>query len=183
MADYFTNFSVEIPLKDATQQRYALDRAAKAAGHFWRENEQPASAEIPDEFVELLEDWSFEVDPDGDFGIWLHSDSGGIEAACVFIKHLLAKFNSTGRVEFEWSHDCSKPRVDAYGGGAAIITAEKIATMTTSEWLRQQAASESISINNNQQNNNHGKEIQSGDVFPRKGNEEYCEIQRSAESR
>jgi hypothetical protein len=142
MADYFTNFSVTVVLKDATEQRYALDLAAKAAGHFWPESEQPSSAGIPDEFADVLEDWSFEVDADGESGIWLHSDSGGIDAACAFIKHLLQKFNSKRRVEFEWSHDCSKPRVDAYGGGAAVITAEKIATMSTSEWLRQQAASD-----------------------------------------
>ena len=142
MADYFTNFSVTVALKDATEQQYALDLAAKGAGHFWPEGEQPSSDGIPDEFVELLEDWSFEVDPDGESGIWLHSDSGGIDAACAFIKHLLGKFNSKGRVEFQWSDDCSQPRVDAYGGGAAVITAEKIATMSTSEWLRQQAASD-----------------------------------------
>jgi hypothetical protein len=151
MANYYTNFSVVVALKDATEQRYALDLAAKAVGHFWCESDQPPSTEIPDDFADLLEDWSFEVDPDGDSGIWLHSDSGGIDAACAYIKHLLKKFNSQSRVEFEWSHDCSKPRVNAYGGGAAVITAEKIATMSTSEWLRQQAASDQdLKINETQ---------------------------------
>jgi len=42
-------------------------------------------------------------------------------------------------VEFEWSNDCSKPRVDAYGGGAVIITARKIKSMSTTEWLRRHA--------------------------------------------
>jgi hypothetical protein len=48
----------------------------------------------------------------------------------------LEKFNPDGCVTFEWSHDCTKPRIDAYGGGAAIITARKIKTMSTSEWIR-----------------------------------------------
>jgi hypothetical protein len=43
-------------------------------------------------------------------------------------------------VTFEWSHDCSKPRVDAYGGGAAFITAKEIKTMSTSAWLNEQIA-------------------------------------------
>jgi len=43
-------------------------------------------------------------------------------------------------VTFEWSHDCSKPRVDAYGGGAAVITAQEIKTMSTAAWLNQQIA-------------------------------------------
>jgi hypothetical protein len=62
-----------------------------------------------------------------------------MDALCAFIQHLLQKFDPRGRVEFEWSHDCSKPRVDAYGGGAAIITAKRIKSMSTCEWLRKHA--------------------------------------------
>jgi hypothetical protein len=53
---------------------------------------------------------------------------------------LLQKFDPEGQVAFEWSEDCSKPRIDAFGGGAAFITAKEIKTMTTADWLRQQAA-------------------------------------------
>ena len=73
-------------------------------------------------------------------GIWLHSADGGIDAACVFIQHLLQKYNPQGRVEFEWSNDCSKPRLDAFGGGAAIVTASEIKSISTSEWLHLNAA-------------------------------------------
>ena len=38
----------------------------------------------------------------------------------------------------EWSNDCSKPRVDAFGGGAAFITARKIKSINTGEWLHRQ---------------------------------------------
>ena len=61
--------------------------------------------------------------------------NGGMDAVCAFIQHLLQKFDSQDRVTFEWSHDCSKPRTDAYGGGAAIVTAKEIKTMSTSQWL------------------------------------------------
>jgi hypothetical protein len=53
---------------------------------------------------------------------------------------LLQTFDPGGRVTFEWSHDCSKPRVDAYGGGAAIVTANEIKTMNTGQWLQEHAA-------------------------------------------
>jgi len=138
MANYYTNFSLVITLKDTAEQQYALELASKAARHFWDEGEQPSPTDVPEEFVNLLEDWSFHVEPDNDTGIWVHSDSGGIDAACAFIQHLLKKFNLEKRLSFEWSNDCSQPRVDAYGGGAAIITAEKILTMSTSQWLEQQ---------------------------------------------
>jgi hypothetical protein len=63
-----------------------------------------------------------------------------MDALCAFIQHLLQKFDPRGRVEFEWSHDCSKPRVDAYGGGAAIITAKTIRMMSTCQWLHDHRA-------------------------------------------
>jgi len=65
---------------------------------------------------------------------------GGVDAVCLFIQHLLQKFDPQGRVSLEWSHDCSKPRVDAYGGGAAFITATEIKTMSTAAWLKAQIA-------------------------------------------
>jgi hypothetical protein len=51
----------------------------------------------------------------------------------------LQKFAFAGGAAFEWSHDCSKPRTDAYGGGAAFVTANEIETFTTSEWLQKMA--------------------------------------------
>ena len=73
-------------------------------------------------------------------GLWLHSQNGGVDSACAFLQHLLQKFDLPDPVTFEWSHDCSKPRTDAYGGGAAIVTAQEIKTMSTSRWLEEQTA-------------------------------------------
>jgi hypothetical protein len=65
---------------------------------------------------------------------------GGVDAVCAFIQHLLQEFDQKGYVTFEWSHDCSKPRVDAYGGGAAFITAKEIKSVSTAAWLNEQIA-------------------------------------------
>jgi len=65
-------------------------------------------------------------------------ETDGIDAVCAFIQHLLQRFQLTYRVSFEWSHDCSKPRTDAFGGGAAVISAKEIKTLTTSGWLQEQ---------------------------------------------
>jgi len=132
MADYFTNFSFILPLADDAQKEYALNLAHIASQH--RFAEEPLPADFPTALVDVLEDWQFELEADDD-GLWLHSESGGIDAVCAFVQHLLEKFNPSGRITFEWSHDCSKPRVDAYGGGVAIITATEIKTMNTADWL------------------------------------------------
>jgi hypothetical protein len=140
MADYFTNFSLVISLANETEQAYALDLAHKAS--LVQQGESVADA-FPKALVDAIEDWHFETDADNSgtqSGLWLHSMYGGVDAVCLFIQHLLQKFDPQGKVSFEWSHDCSKPRVDAYGGGAALITAQEIKTMSTAAWLNQQIA-------------------------------------------
>ena len=140
MADYFTKFSVVLPLPNEAAQRYALDLDANAR-RVAQGDEKPDN--FPPSLEEVIEDWQFETDTessDGKWGLWLHSDYGGIDAVCAFVQHLLQKFDPKGRVGLEWSNDCSKPRLDAFGGGAAFITAKEIKTMNTSDWLRHQAA-------------------------------------------
>lgn len=140
MADYFTNLSVIVDLPNQAAQDYALDLANKI-GRLQQGDEPPD--DFPASLKDFIEIWSFETvanNRDGKWGVWLNSTEGGVDAACAFIQHLLQKFVPKGRVEFEWSNDCSQPRVDAYGGGAAIITAKKIKSMSTTEWLRKNAA-------------------------------------------
>jgi hypothetical protein len=139
MADYYTNFSLVIKLPSDAAQEYALELHHQATqGN--QGDELPK--DFPKELEPVLEDWQFETeadDPAGNHGLWLHSIYGGIDAVCAFVQHLLQKFDAEGRVTFEWSHDCSKPRTDAYGGGAAIVTAKEIKTMNTAQWLAENA--------------------------------------------
>ncbi len=140
MADYFTHFSLIVPLPDEAAQTQALTLAEQAAA-VQSGDEMPA--DFPASLAEVTEDWVFETVPEssaGKWGLWLHTSSGGIDAVCTFIQHLLQTFDPAGCVELEWWHDCSKPRTDAYGGGAAIITARKIKTMSTGQWLSRHTA-------------------------------------------
>ena len=140
MADYFTNFSMVLNLANESEQAYALDLAHKAS---LAKQGDPLPDDFPKALVDMIEDWQFETDADNSatkHGLWLHSMNGGVDAVCAFIQHLLQKFDPKSPVTFEWSHDCSKPRVDAYGGGAAFITAQAIKTMSTAAWLNEQIA-------------------------------------------
>ena len=131
MADYYTNFSVVLPLTKQ-QQAYAYEIAKQVEEH----HTQELPTDFPKALNDELENWAFETEIT-EQGLWLHSQSGGQDAACVFIQHLLQKFKFAEGVMFEWSHDCSKPRTDAFGGGAAFVTTDQIKTFTTSEWLQQ----------------------------------------------
>lgn len=136
MADYFTNFSLLVPLPTEAAQKYALDLAQQAARI--QQGDESAGG-FP--LREVVEDWQFETDADSSaksWGLWLHSDYGGIDAVCAFIQHLLQRFAPGAHVTLEWSNGCSKPRVDAFGGGAALITARNIKTINTAEWLHRE---------------------------------------------
>jgi len=135
MADYFTNFSFMVVLADTAQRDYALNLFLQMSAIRQGEDIPP---DFPARLIEACEDCSFDADADGPNAVWLHSSSGGVDGVCAFVQHLVQKFN-LNPVSFEWSHDCSKPRTDAYGGGAAYITARDIKTLSTAEWLRQQA--------------------------------------------
>jgi hypothetical protein len=140
MADYFTHFSLILRLPDVAAQTYALELHRQGVD-LWQGEDVPA--EFPAELIEHHEDWCFHVEAEvieEQPGLWLHSNDGGIDAVCAFLQHLLRRFNLPETVTFEWSHDCSKPRVDAYGGGAAVITAHAINTMSTGQWLQKQLA-------------------------------------------
>jgi hypothetical protein len=139
MADYFTNFSLVFNLPNAKAQEYALEIHHQASQGCQGDELPP---DFPKELEGALEDWQFDVEADspaGAHGLWLHSMNGGVDAVCAFIQHLLQKFDPDGKVTFEWSHDCSKPRTDAYGGGAAIVTAQEIKTINTAQWLAENA--------------------------------------------
>ena len=138
MADYYTKFSVVVPLPDAAAQAYALELADQAERIRF---DDEVIAGFPAALQDVAEDWRFDTHPESgdEHGLWLDTCSGGIDAACAYIQHLLRKYNRTGRVTFEWANDCSKSRTDAYGGGAAIITARRIKTMNTSDWLSKHA--------------------------------------------
>ena len=135
MADYYTNFSVVLPLTKE-QQEYALNLVKQVEAYL--HNNQQLPADFPESLRDEVENWPFEVAPVKD-GIWLHSQYGGQEVACEYIQHLLQKFEFAPAVAFEWSHDCTRPHVDAFGGGAAFITSSEIETFSTSEWLRKMA--------------------------------------------
>ena len=142
MADYFTNFCLILPLPNEAAQKEALDLAEQAYNA--QVDDEALSEDFPEVLREVIEDWHFEAVAERSsnrWGLWLHSNDGGIDAACAFIQYILGRFDPEGHVCVEWANDCSKPRTDAYGGGAALITSAEIKIITTREWLDQQIAS------------------------------------------
>jgi hypothetical protein len=76
---------------------------------------------------------------DADHILWIHDDvSGDVEQVIGFVLRLAQEFDLNGLWGFDFANSCSRPRVDAFGGGAHVIDLGRRKSMgwiSTQEWL------------------------------------------------
>lgn len=141
MANYFTNFSFIVPLTNAEQQTQALELFRQMSAI---QQGEEAPEDFPANLKEFADDCVFEVEAGTEpNSLWIHSDCGGVDSVCEFVHYIIKQFKLEP-VAFEWSFDCTKPRTDAYGGGAAYITSTEIKSITTFDWIREQTESKHL---------------------------------------
>lgn len=128
MADYFTHFSCLIDVGTSANAIHAIEI-----------------------FVQLRDEDDLTDDPRfGGFDLsrqdgpessvlWIHDDdSGDVESVIAFVLRLAAELDLTGLWGFEYALTCSRPRLDAFGGGAHVIDLGARTTIgwtNTNEWL------------------------------------------------
>lgn len=132
MANYCTHFSCLLGVGTA-------DNATKALALYESLGEQMDAEEEGDIGFQL------EVQPESDgVWLWIHDDiDGDTNHVIAYVQHLAEELELTGLWGFKWVRTCSRPRIDAFGGGACVIdlaSGEVIASITTGEWLAQQLA-------------------------------------------
>ena len=140
MANYYTLFSEVI--EDLTPEEEAWltkvltidpDKMDEAQFDDWTQN--GFDGICPDTCPDCWPSFSWSIS-DKDRELWVYAeDCGDLENVFSVIQRFLQKFRPQAHWTIQWSESCSKPRVDAYGGGAALITAQDIKTMNTSAWL------------------------------------------------
>jgi hypothetical protein len=127
MADYFTHFSCLLDVgtpENAARALELLDELLK----------------IDDEDEPLNSGFlaSIEPAPNGT-KIWIRDDyNGNVEGVIEFVKRCGAKLGLTGRWGFQYANTCTKPRLDAFGGGAHVLdlaTGEELGWIGTDTWL------------------------------------------------
>ena len=128
MADYFTHFSCLIDVGTA-------DKAARALALFQdlRAADQDADDPEVSGFTLARQDA-----PEGST-LWIHDDEhGDVEAVIRFALRLADALDLTGLWGFQYGLTCSRPRLDAFGGGAHVIdlrARKSIGWTSTQEWL------------------------------------------------
>ena len=129
MADYLTHFSCL--LEDGTPER-----ATAALDLLTRLHLDEEGADDPEYSGFALT----QQDRPGGSIIWLHDDDGDgdVEGVIRFVLRLTEEIDLTGLWGFEFAFTCSRPRLDAFGGGARLIDLGKrksIGWTSTHEWL------------------------------------------------
>ncbi|NQT93239.1 MAG: hypothetical protein HQ559_10795 [Lentisphaerae bacterium] len=142
MADYYTEFSLTLPLRTDAEKAWVNERIAGGVIALTPHTADDADSVGPDD--QLYFDATIQqAEEDAPAGVlWIYSqDSGNVDDVIVFLQAFLkAHRDSSEHISFEWSHSCSKPRTDAFGGGATIITADRAYWTNTGAWLEKKWA-------------------------------------------
>jgi hypothetical protein len=129
MADYFTHFSCVLDVGSSEKAIAAVDLLTRL--HL---DEEGADDPEYSGFVLLQQDGP------GSSILWFHDDDGegDIEGVIRFVLRLAEESDLTGLWGFEVAYTCSRPRLDAFGGGAHVIdlgARKSIGWTSTHEWL------------------------------------------------
>jgi hypothetical protein len=128
MADYFTHFSclLDVGCPDKAARELALFEELRAT----------------DQDADDQEVAGFDLvrqDAPEDSTLWLHDDEhGDVEAVIGFVLRLAGELDLTGLWGFQYGLTCSRPRLDAFGGGAHVIdlgARKSIGWTSSQEWL------------------------------------------------
>lgn len=127
MADYFTHFSCLLDV--GTPQN-----AARALDLYNRLSEDGAAEDPPSDGFLLS------IQPEhGGIRLWIRDDVTGDPPRVIDFVLLCAKtFGLTGRWGFQYANTCSRPRTDAFGGGAHVLdlgAGQSVARIGTHGWL------------------------------------------------
>ena len=125
MADYFTQFSCVLEIGSVANATWALDLY------------ETLRLEYSNEGEDLLFDVSVDAtDPQrlliGDPG------SGDTNQVIEFVRRCAHALDLSGLWGFEWANTCSRPHLDAFGGGAVVIDLEDgriVDSVSTNYWL------------------------------------------------
>ena len=134
MAEFYTQFSCIFDVGTADNAKRAERVRAEFAAELHREE-----GGYPG--------FAMAVQPEiGPGALWLCSDEQGEpEHVIGFVLRCAEALDLAGVWGFSWSHSCSKPRVDAFGGGAHVLdlgARRSLADIDCSNFVHEQIARE-----------------------------------------
>ena len=111
MADYFTRFSCLLDVGTPDKAACAFEAFMALRNDTYAETDD----------LHCGFDLSIQTDPSGST-LWIHDgDSGDPEAVIRFVLRLAGELDLTGLWGFSYAMTCSRPRIEAFGGGAHVL--------------------------------------------------------------
>lgn len=142
MADYYTHISTMVTNLTPDEQKWwkrTLEIIKRVCGDEAAEMERMDL--LPDEVQVLnavkndgIVDWGIDAKVDSE-AVWFTDSDGvpNIDGLADLLQLFHQKFRPQGIHTFRWAETCSRPRLDAYGGGVFAITAKEIKAMHVSQ--------------------------------------------------
>ena len=128
MADYFTHLSCVLDTGDPEKALLAMDILARLRA----EDEEADDPQFSGIDVVLQ-------DGPGGSVLWIHDDDhGDVESVIAFVLRCAEELDLSGLWGFTYADTCSRPRLDAFGGGAHVVdlgARKSIGWISTQEWL------------------------------------------------
>ena len=143
MAEYYTQFSFEIRGLNDDEEAWCnkLELFLGQDPEVWDFVNPDADVE----FAGIVEPGSWpsvavstQMGDDGHQRLWVWSGEDGCgspDEAATIARKFLDRFRPDETIAFEFAVSCSKPRLDSFGGGAVVITAENTEWLNTGTWI------------------------------------------------
>ena len=122
MANYYSQFYTNIPRLTEAETAYLKTQLTELSD---------------DENDAFALRWVFdEQGADEAQTLWLISDeAASVDLVAELMQQFLRRFRPNDYLAFSWANTCSTSRPDAFGGGAAFITAAEVKYLNTHHWL------------------------------------------------
>jgi hypothetical protein len=136
MADYFTRLSFEFELPSEALATAAAARMKALDEALLEGVPEDEKATVPKALHGFFGECAgVRVSAEGT-KVWVHDDGAAhVNLVAAMVQTILSEFDPGGCVGFEWSSSCSKPRLDGFGGGAAMVWSDDVKWATTASML------------------------------------------------
>lgn len=124
MADYYTNFSFIVDISES--EKLWIDRYLELRKIL-----------VDEDHYDSINMEYGESRTDADYEAWFYSygcEYSSVDAVSDLIRRFLIKFDRDDVIVIDWASDCSKPRIDGFGGGAAVISRLGVDYINTTVW-------------------------------------------------
>lgn len=122
MADYYRHFCVAVRLHGKLAAAWVTD-TMRARRRQWQQLVDEGYQEAADE-IGIDFDWS--IDDEGYLCVADDCGSGNVEHAAEFVRELMKLAYVLEPMAIQWAETCSRAMPDAFTGGAAIVTKQRV---------------------------------------------------------